>query len=42
MYLEGLAIIFAGQENPLNIFRSKEIYIDFKKKNKIPTNLLKL
>ena len=25
--LKGLAMIFAGQENPFIIFRSKEIYI---------------
>ena len=39
--LKGLAMIFAGQENPLIIFRSKEIYIYFKTNNKIPINLLK-
>ena len=36
-----LAMIFAGQENPSIIFRSKEIYIYFKTNNKIPINLLK-
>ena len=40
--LKGLAMIFAGQENPLIIFRSKEIYIYFKTNIKIPINLLKL
>ena len=39
--LKGLAMIFAGQENPLIIFRSKEIYTYFKTSNKIPINLLK-
>ena len=39
--LENKKLIFAGQENPLIIFRSKEIYIYFKTKNKIPINLLK-
>ena len=39
--LKGLAMIFAGQENPLIIFRSKEIRIYFKTNNKIPINLLK-
>ena len=39
--LKGLAMIFAGQENPYIIFRSKEIYIYFKRNNKIPINLLK-
>ena len=34
--LEGLAIIFAGQENPFIIFRSKEIYIYFKTNQKNP------
>ena len=34
--LKGLAMIFAGQENLLIIFRSKEIYIHFKTNNKIP------
>ena len=34
--LKGLAMIFAGQENPFIIFRSKEIYIYFKPNNKIP------
>ena len=38
---KGLAMIFAGQENPFIIFRSKEIYIYFKTNNKIPINLLK-
>ena len=42
MYLKGLATIFAGQENPLIIFRSKEIYIYFKTNNNIPINFLKL
>ena len=32
---------FDGQENPLIILRSKEIYIYFKTNNKIPQNLLK-
>ena len=41
MYLQGLAMIFADQENPFIIFRSKEINIHFKKNNKIPTDLLK-
>ena len=41
LYLKGLAMIFAGQENPFIIFRSKEIYIYFKTNNKIPINLLK-
>ena len=40
--LKGLAMIFAGQENPLIISRSKEIYIYLKTNNKIPINLLKL
>ena len=39
--LKGLAMIFAGQENPFIIFRSKEIYIYFKTNNKIPINSLK-
>ena len=39
--LKGLAMIFAGQENPYIIFRSKEIYIYFKRNNKIPIKLLK-
>ena len=39
--LKGLAMIFAGQENPFIIFRSKDIYINFKTNNKIPINLLK-
>ena len=39
--LKGPAMIFAGQENPFIIFRSKEIYIYFKTNNKIPINLLK-
>ena len=39
-YLKRLAMIFAGQENPLIIFRSQEIYIYFKTNNKIPVNLL--
>ena len=39
--LKGLAMIFAGQENPYIIFRSKEIYIYFKRNSKIPINLLK-
>ena len=30
--LKGLAMIFAGQENPFIIFRSKEIYIIFQNK----------
>ena len=29
-------MIFAGQENPFIIFRSKEIYLYFKTNNKIP------
>ena len=33
--LKGLAMIFVGQENPLIIFRRKEIYIHFKTNNKI-------
>ena len=41
LVLKGLAMIFAGHENPLIIFRSKEIYIYFKTNNKIPINLLK-
>ena len=40
-YLKGLTMIFAGQENPFFIFRSKEIYIYFKTNIKIPINLLK-
>ena len=40
--LKGLAMIFAGQENPIIILKSKEIYIYFKTNNKIPVNLLKL
>ena len=40
-YLKGLTMIFAGQENPFIIFRSKEMYIFFKTNNKIPINLLK-
>ena len=40
-HLKGLTMIFAGQENPLIIFRSKEIYIYFKTNNKIHINLLK-
>ena len=39
--LKGLAMIFAGKENPFIIFRSKEIYICSKTNNKIPINLLK-
>ena len=39
--LQGLAMIFAGQENQFIIFRSKDIYIYFKTNNKIPINLLK-
>ena len=39
--LKGLAMIFAGQENPLIIFRRNEIYKYFKTNNKIPINLLK-
>ena len=35
-------MIFAGQENPLIIFKTKEIYIYFKTNIKIPINLLKL
>ena len=38
--LKGLAMIFCGQENPIIIFRSKDIYICFKTNNKIPVNLL--
>ena len=38
--LKGLAMIFAGQENPFIIFRSKEIYIYFKTNDKIPIYLL--
>ena len=34
-------MIFAGQENPFIIFRSKEINMYFKTNNKIPINLLK-
>ena len=34
--LKGLAMIFAGQENPFIIFRSKKIYIYFKTNNRIP------
>ena len=41
MGLKGLAMIFAGLENPFIIFRSKDIYIYFKTNNKIPINLLK-
>ena len=39
--LKGLAMIFAGQENPFIIFRRKEINIYFKTNNKTPVNLLK-
>ena len=39
--LKGLTMIFASQENPFIIFRSKEIYICFKTNNKIPINLMK-
>ena len=39
--LKGLTMIFAGQENPCIIFRSKEVYIYFKTNIKIPINLLK-
>ena len=39
--LKGLAMIFAGQENPFIIFRSKEINIYFKTNNKISINVLK-
>ena len=39
--LKGLAMIFADQENPFIIFRSKEINIYFKTNTKIPINLLK-
>ena len=35
-------MIFAGQENQLIIFISKEIYIYLKANNEIPINLLKL
>ena len=38
--LKGPAMIFAGQEDPFIIFRSKEIYIYFITNNKIPINLL--
>ena len=38
--LKGLAMIFAGQENPFIIFKSKDIYIYFKKNNEIPINSL--
>ena len=41
MYLKGLAMIFAGQENPVIIFTNKEIYIYFKTNSKIPINLVK-
>ena len=41
LVLKGLAMIFAGQENPFIIFISKEIYIYFKTNNKIPIDLLK-
>ena len=34
--LKGLAMIFAGQENPFIIFRSKEINMYFKKQKKNP------
>ena len=40
LHLKGLAMIFAGQENPLIIFRSKEIYIYFETNNKIHINFL--
>ena len=33
MTLKGLAMIFVGQENPLIMFRRKEIYIYFKTNN---------
>ena len=41
--LKGLAMIFAGHENPFIIFRTKKIlvYIYSKTNNKIPINLLK-
>ena len=39
--LKGLTMIFAGQENPFIIFRSKEMNIYFKTNIKIPINLLK-
>ena len=38
--LKELAMIFAGQENPFIIFKSKDIYIYFQKNNEIPINLL--
>ena len=34
--LKGLAMIFADQENPFIIFRSKEISVYFKTNNKNP------
>ena len=40
-HLKGLTMIFAGQENPFIIFRSKEMYIFFKTNNEIPINLPK-
>ena len=39
--LKGLAMIFADQQNPFIMFRSKEINIYFKTNTKIPINLLK-
>ena len=39
--LKELAMIFVGHENPLIIFRTKNIYMYFKTNNKIPINLLK-
>ena len=39
--LKGRTMIFAGQENPFIIFKSKDIYIYFKTNNKISINLLK-
>ena len=39
--LKGLAMSFAGQENPFIIFRSKDIHIYFKTNNKIPIDLSK-
>ena len=40
--LKGLAMIFAGQENPFIIFRSKEIYIYLKTNNKIPHKFVEI
>ena len=41
LVIKGLAMIFADQENPFIIFRSKEMNMYIKTSYKIPINLLK-